>query len=384
MNILLIAPHPFFKERGTPIAVKLLLETLSESGHSIDLLTYHEGSDVSIPRVRTFRIFKPPFVKNIPIAFSWKKVVSDFFLSGYLVYLALKYRYDVIHAVEESIFPAAVVNLFSSKKLVYDMDSSLADQMIEKWAWLKHFQRILYSFENWAFERSDVVVPVCRQLADKVKNHNPDKKVYVLEDIAFETNGTEAEAENLRGLIDAGELLCLYVGNLEFYQGIDLLLDSISNLKGTVPFRVVIIGGIESDINKYQEKSRTLGINKRVLFVGPRPLKLLPYYLQQADLLISPRIKGQNTPMKIYSYLASGKPIVATDIGSHTQVLDNSCALLVKPETQEFMAGLKRLIDEEKLREELGTAGQRLAKQNYSLSSYKRKLNDIYDALEAV
>lgn len=384
MNILLIAPHPFFKERGTPIAVKLLLETLSESGHSIDLLTYHEGRDVSIPRVRTFRIFRVPFVKNIPIAFSWKKVVSDFFLSGYLVYLVLKNRYDVIHAVEESIFPAAIINFFSKKKLVYDMDSSLADQMIEKWAWLKHFKGILYSFENWAFKSSDMVVPVCKQLADKVVNYNPDKKVYVLEDIAFETNGIENQTENLRDLIHADDILCLYVGNLEFYQGIDLLLESISNLRSTVSFRVIIIGGIESDIMKYEEKSKTLGISEKILFIGPRPLKLLPYYLQQADILISPRIKGQNTPMKIYSYLASGKPVLATEIDSHTQVLNNACAMLVEPQTKGFANGLKELIEKEELRKELGSTGQKIAKEDYSLGSYKRKLNDIYSSLRTI
>jgi len=381
MNILLIAPHPFFKERGTPIAVKLLLETLSESGHSIDLLTFHEGSDVQIPQVRIFRIFKIPFIKNIPIAFSWKKVVSDVFLSGYLIYLIFKYKYDVIHAVEESIFPAAITNLFLKKKLIYDMDSSMADQLVEKWPWLRHFHKILCSFENWAFKRADLVIPVCKQLADKVKNNNPDKKVYVLEDIAFEAKDTEMKVENLRDSINANELLCLYVGNLESYQGIDLLLESITELNGSVPFRVVIIGGIESDLRKYREKTKKLKISDQVDFIGPRPLKLLPHYLQQADILISPRIKGQNTPMKIYSYLASGKPVLATEIDSHIQVLDSSCALLVKPRVQEFVRGLKRLIEERELREKLGNAGQRLARQQYSLASYKRKLNDIYSLL---
>ena len=56
MNILLIAPHPFFAERGTPIAVKLMIETLCEFGHKVDLLTYHEGSNISVSGLTINRI----------------------------------------------------------------------------------------------------------------------------------------------------------------------------------------------------------------------------------------------------------------------------------------------------------------------------------------
>ncbi|MDD4350325.1 MAG: hypothetical protein PHF70_14545, partial [Opitutales bacterium] len=69
MRILLMAPHPFFQERGTPIACRLLCEALCESGHEVDLLTYHEGEDVVIPGLRIRRIPRIPFVKDIPIGF---------------------------------------------------------------------------------------------------------------------------------------------------------------------------------------------------------------------------------------------------------------------------------------------------------------------------
>jgi hypothetical protein len=49
VKILVLAPHPFFQARGTPLAVRRVLEFLSSRGHQIDLLTFHEGENVEIP-----------------------------------------------------------------------------------------------------------------------------------------------------------------------------------------------------------------------------------------------------------------------------------------------------------------------------------------------
>ena len=69
MKILLLAPEPFFQERGTPIAIKLLAETLCEQNYEVDLLTYHEGTDISIKGLRILRIPKIPFIKKYLLDF---------------------------------------------------------------------------------------------------------------------------------------------------------------------------------------------------------------------------------------------------------------------------------------------------------------------------
>ena len=68
MKILVVAPQPFYTERGTPIAVKLLVETLAQAGHAVDLLVYHQGADVSIPGVRLLRAGRPPLIGPVPRA----------------------------------------------------------------------------------------------------------------------------------------------------------------------------------------------------------------------------------------------------------------------------------------------------------------------------
>ncbi len=97
--------------------------------------------------------------------------------------------------------------------------------------------------------------------------------------------------------------------------------------------------------------------------------------------MVSPRLTGNNTPMKIYSYLAAGRPIVATRIISHTQVLDSTCAVLVEPTVEELRQGLERLVMDEALRKNLGIAAKELCESKYSLAEYMRKVIGAYSRL---
>jgi glycosyltransferase involved in cell wall biosynthesis len=378
VNILLLAPEPFFQERGTPIAIKLLAETLCEQNNNVDLLTYHEGVDISIKGLRILRIPKIPFIKKVPIGFSFRKFITDIIFALSLFAVLFINDYDVLHAVEESIFPAAFLNIFWKKKLIYDMDSSLIEQMCEKWKFLIHFEKFLNIFEKWAIKRSDIIVPVCNYLAEKAKHYKSKDKVYILTDIAFESKEPIEQVDNIREQFNLTGVVALYVGNLEHYQGIDLMLESLTLIDSNLNFSLVIIGGSPDNVSKYKKKVKELNITDKVFFAGHKPFANLQFYLEQADILLSPRIKGKNTPMKIFSYLSSGKTILATNIDSHTQVLDSSCAYLVNPEAKNFSIGLHELIDNKELREKLGKCGRELAEKNYSRNSYKKKVEGIY------
>jgi glycosyltransferase involved in cell wall biosynthesis len=89
-----------------------------------------------------------------------------------------------------------------------------------------------------------------------------------------------------------------------------------------------------------------------------------------------------NTPMKIYSYLAAGKPVLATEIASHTQALDSTCAVLVPPDPAAMAAGLKSLAKDRELRRELGSAGRERAEKRYSRESFRKKVLAAYGLLE--
>ena len=187
----------------------------------------------------------------------------------------------------------------------------------------------------------------------------------------------------MKAELGINDLLMMYVGNLESYQGIDLLLESFALVcKKTEQLDLVIIGGDAVDIQKYQRRVRSLNIDHKVHFLGPKPVELLAEYLSQADILVSPRIKGVNTPLKIFSYLHSGKALLATDLPTHTQVLDNQAAMLAAPSPEEFSQAMLCLAEDENLRAQLGISGRRLIDEKFSYAAFRQTANSLFDWLK--
>jgi glycosyltransferase involved in cell wall biosynthesis len=377
-SILVLAPQPFFQNRGTPIAVRLLVEELALLGYKVHLLVFHEGEEIVIPGVQLHRAPAVWGVKNIPPSISWKKIVCDFFMFFKAVGLLRRNRYDIIHAVEESTFMALVLKILFGTPYVYDMDSSLATQLVDKLIFLKPIWPALKFFEKRAIKGSVGVVAVCRTLEDIALAYAPNKCVVRLEDISLLDESVIAE-ESLRERYNISGPIMLYVGNLEGYQGIDLLLQSFQIALGQGCLgNVVIIGGTEEIINSYRKYAEELQIAGNTYFCGPRPVELLGHYLDQADILLSPRIQGNNTPMKLYSYIDSGKAVLATNLPTHTQVLTKEFACLVQPVKKSMAEGMAMLLNSPELCRELGEKGRKVARENYSREVFKVKLNGFY------
>jgi glycosyltransferase involved in cell wall biosynthesis len=124
--------------------------------------------------------------------------------------------------------------------------------------------------------------------------------------------------------------------------------------------------------------AQELGITEMVCFVGQRPVEEMPQYMALADILLSPRSEGTNTPLKLYTYLRSGKPILATDIFSHTQILTSRMAMLVSPTPEELARGTLELLNNPDLAQRLGEYGRSIAEKNYSWPAFLKKNSHAY------
>ena len=194
---------------------------------------------------------------------------------------------------------------------------------------------------------------------------------------------TQSKSQVLRRQLGIQGLMIMYVGNLEAYQGIDLLLESFAIVaRQTDQASLVMIGGEIADIEHYRLMGTSLRISDAVYWMGAKPVKDLPLYLSQADILVSPRIKGVNTPMKLYSYLGSGKATLVTNLPTHTQLVDSSVAMLANPEPSEFARAMLSLMMDASLRQALGTAGKALIEDNFSHKAFNTRLNTLMDWLE--
>jgi glycosyltransferase involved in cell wall biosynthesis len=87
--------------------------------------------------------------------------------------------------------------------------------------------------------------------------------------------------------------------------------------------------------------------------------------------------------MKIYSYLHSGKPLVATDLPTHRQVLDESIAVLAAATPASFAAGLQKLLDDKNLRVALGTKARETAESLYTAEAFESQVSFLYEGVVA-
>lgn len=397
MRILFLAPHPFFQHRGTPIADRAVLEVLAARGDTVDVVCFPEGEPVEIPGCTIHRVRQVPGMRGVRPGFSVKKLVYDVEMFPQCVGMARRGKYDLIHAVEESAFIALALKRRFGIPYVYDMDSSIAQQITEKFPLLESVRSFLERFERRAVRESLGVVAVCQALEEVAARHAPGKLIHRVEDFSLlpdrplTTEDASTPASDVDGGASDAELarlaaegpVILYVGNLEPYQGIDLLIDGFRSMGDRIPeARLGVVGGHPADVQRYRAKVDQMGLASRVRFVGPRPLGSLSTVLRYATIVVSPRLKGQNTPMKVYSYLDSDRPVLATNLPTHTQVLDTDISLLVEPTADSMADGLVRLLEDPGLRSRLARAAKQRVRAEFSRDAYRRKMMAFYSAVE--
>lgn len=380
MKILMIAPEPFFEPRGTPFSVLGRLKALSALGHEIDLLTYHLGQDVTISNVRIYRTVRIPPITKIRIGPSLIKLFLDLLLMAKTVQFLLLRKYDLLHAHEEaSFFTIFLARLFGIPHL-YDMHSSLPQQLRNfEYTKFSPVIRIFEWFERYVISSSEGIITICPALEKHMKNINPHAKHVMIENVPTEVNHEaisqrRSRVEKFRSTYSLdGKMIVLYAGTFEPYQGLDLLIRSAERVIAKAKnILFLLIGGHPDQVKKCRTLVEQLGLASQFCFTGIRPPDEIPIAIEASDVLISPRISGTNTPLKIYAYLQSGKPIIATNLYTHTQILTSEVALLVEPEAGAMAAGIITLLEDVELSCRLGKQASQLFKERYSFETYLR------------
>ena len=386
MKILMIAPEPFFEPRGTPFSEYFRIKALSELGHEVDLVTYPIGKDVEIPKLRIFRSMRVPFVSNVKVGPSLTKLPLDFFLFFSALKLLLKNRYDAIHTHEEACFFGGILSRIWRIPHVYDMHSSLAQQFanfnVTKSPLIHRFLRF---FEKRALLSSDAIIAICPYLSDHVRESGVTRQVFVIEntpeaDTFFQAKPAKSDLDEKL----SGRRVVLYAGTFEHYQGLDLLLESIPFvLKQDPEIIFLMVGGDRNSIELIRKRAEEVGVQNNVLLKEKVPVDEVAQYLELSSVLVSPRKSGTNTPLKIYSYLRSGRPIVATNLVTHTQVLNPEIAVLTEPEPKAFAEGILKAFRNPEISSMVERAHQ-VAQEKYSYREYLAKTSNLYSYVNSL
>jgi glycosyltransferase involved in cell wall biosynthesis len=389
VRILMIAPEPFFEPRGTPFSEFHRIRALTALGHQVDLVTYPFGQDVSMPGLRVFRSLRPPFVGRVKIGPSLAKVPLDALLSLTALRRALAGRYDAIHSHEEGALIGAVLARLLRVPHLYDMHSSLPQQLTN-FAFSRSplVRRAFLAIERFMIRRSRVVIVICPSLEDTVKAIEPHATTVLIENApgSAEEVASPEQAAAVRDSLELGAAtpVVLYTGTFEAYQGLDLLFEAMQIVARERPeARLVLAGGDPDQVERARQRTRAAGIEPVTIFAGQRPASEIPAYLLMADLLVSPRSKGTNTPLKIYQYLRSGKPIVATRLLTHTQLLGDDTAILTDATAAGLARGILAGLSNRAMAAEIGRRARNLAETKYSYDAYLERTRQACAALMA-
>lgn len=379
-KVLFVSPQPFFQWRGSPIRVYFNILALTELGYKVDLLTLPVGEEKEFSNGKVIRVSNPFKIKNIPIGPSLPKLFFDVLLFFSGVRLCLKNNYDIIHGVEEAGLIAAILARMFRAGAIFEKHS---DPFSYKKGFLKNSLLLVYSkVEKLTVKLCDAVIGTGEGLVSQVEGMGHRTKAFHIFDIPSsleEPSGEQVHRIKNELLAAEDEILVTFVGSFALYQGVDLMFSAIPEVvKEATGIRFIIIGGTEEEIQARKAILNKSQIESAVTFLGKVSPDLLPAYLKASDILLSPRLSGVNTPLKILDYMKAGKPIVATDVPSHRLLLDETTAVFTPPEPKEMATVIQKLAVDSDKRIKIGKICRNLYETKYNYNNYQKQLENCY------
>ncbi len=172
--------------------------------------------------------------------------------------------------------------------------------------------------------------------------------------------------------------IVLYLGHLYQWKGFDVVVKS-AKLNKDEDILFVAVGGTQKDLEKYKKIVKDNNINN-LFFIGHRQQKDTPYYLKSADVLLLPNVAISEesvkftSPIKMFEYMASGVPIVASDLPSIREVLNENNSFLVEPgNVDRLLFGIKKLLEGKDFSSKISTKAKEDVKK-YTWDEYAKKI----------
>ena len=381
---LFIAPQPFLEWRGSPLRVNHNVRVLAELGYDTDLLAMPFGetpddlpTSVTVHRPRN--LFRR---KGLSIGPSVWKALYDLLLAARAWRLTARHRYAVVHGVEEA---GALAVWLGRRRGIPAIFEKHSDPASYRKGPVRNLVMAGYArLERYALAGAAAAIVTGPGLAEQVRARFPNQAVHAIADIpSSRAECDESEAARLRRELapDPAHRLAAYAGSFAVYQGIDLLFETIPKTLARCPLaRFVIVGGSEREIAERKRQMEACGAGAAVVFLGRVPPEQLPNYLRAADVLLSPRASGSNTPLKLLDYLKAGRAIVAADGEANRLLLNDTVARTPTPDPDRFADAIAELLRADAERERMGQAARRLFETEYRYELFRDRLAACYRA----
>lgn len=361
MKILVIAPTPFFSDRGTHIRILEEALALEKRGHDIVVATYHIGRDLPVElgssmdvrRIRRWLFW----YKKLEAGPDWQKIILDLLLIKKVFFLARTGRPDIIHAhLHEGVLIGWMVQkmlFWRGMKLVGDFHGSLTKEMVSH-AYLKQsfMQKVFRAVEVWIDNLGDRAVTSSWNNTEEIQSlRQKDTVVTLLDGTRLGMFDNLPGKEELRRHynIPLDKVVVTYTGALIPNKGIKLFLEAlplVAERRDNVHF---VIAGFPVD--QIEEYLKQPVFQERATVISPLPYFDLAKILRMSDIGIDPKDDTvRQASGKTLQYMGAGIPTVVFDTENNREYLGESgtYAQAITPES--YAEAIITLIDDQEVR----------------------------------
>lgn len=393
MKILMVAPTPFFADRGMHIRILEEARALVRRGHEVKIATYHNGNDIpedENPGIDVRRIRRLLFwYRKLEAGPDWQKLVLDVLLIRKTYTLSREFRPDIVHAHNHEGVAIAWVALLLLRlhgqrpKLLADFQGSLTREMVShaylRGSWLRGIFRAV---ETWINDMSDAAVASSWASAEEISAIRRGGAAETVLDGARDLPDLPAAArERFRGRLGIGKdaIIAVYTGAFIPNKGVETLVASIPLSIRRCPSLWYVLAGFPRDLldpllKKYK-------VDERVTVISPLPYFTIGDVLGIADFAIDPKHEdtGQASG-KMLQYLGAGLPVVCFDTPNNRNYLGEGGTYAVEKTPDSLAEAIVMLARNRESWDHVGQAN-RLRSKAFTWDRTGEKLEEVYESM---
>lgn len=373
MNILVIAPTPYFSDRGCHIRILEEAKALQTLGHTPTIYTYHLGrTPRAIPVVRSARV---AWYKKTAAGPTWFKPVLDVLLLWKILRTTRRGQFQIIHAhLHEGGVIGLVARWWLRCPLVLDLQSELVNEL-RSYGWLKHGGGLVRWFETWLVRRANWVVVSSDRAAAEIVALVPDceRKLTLLRDGVSAVPMATAHAAISTPTI-------IYAGGMGPAKGFDQLLDALGELKRRrLNFAVLCIGKASL---AQKQRAAHLGLHTDMTWRDAVPYEVLLRVLGLGTIGVDPKPPTSTEGSgKVLNYMAAGLAVVAYDSPTTRALVGDAGVLVTEADPTALANAIAKLLNNEEQRAHLAQTGQARIQKQFLWNNLIQPLVNVYDRL---
>jgi len=396
MRILYITLEDLSLHKGSVVHIKEVIAGLQKRGHQVGL----------IGRARTKPEIADHFYNIHPWALFHAKLLcpkkKSYVVSSILLFLTLMEtlrKYDIIYARDfHTVIIALLPRLIFKKKLVFEINGlANEEQKLKRHSFYNQILVFLIrKAEGMATKCCNQIVSVTQQISDYLTRNfrcSSDKIRVIGNGVNMQRFHPIYDEPSLsswrkRFGIAKDDLVVAFVGNLAPWQGLNVLLECafqiLSHHERNLKFLIVGEGILKDSLMRRVSDSDYRG---KFIFTGMVAYEGIPFLINIADICVAPFISRRNqttgvSPLKIFEYMACGKPVICSRIAGLEFVEAEGAGRLIDSEdVTSLEKALYDLMKNPREREIMGQTGPKVAYERFNWELKVVKIEEVLEGL---